>query len=437
MINILSNVPFGKFMRDLHRLGAEGMVIAVTLHMIRVYLTGSYKNPRQFTWLTGVALLLITLLLSFSGYLLPWDQLAYWAVTIGTSMAEAAPVLGTRVNLLLRGSPDIAANGLLRFYLLHVFLMPLLGFMFLSVHYYKVSREHGISLPAAVEEGDVPVEVKRKAEERVDFIPDLLTHEMLLLALATFGMIAAVAFVFAAPLESHANPLRTPLHTKAPWYFLWIQGMLKIGDKLIMGIILPTVIFAVLFAVPYIDEFWDWLWKRKSSRLGKNRKVGLTLALASIIIMVILTLMGDPTWGIVTPAGQEIAQEFSPEEGAGPMQDVPYADYKVGYYDTRTWTFPTDRPPTQFDMAFAEFKARIDEEVQHNELWNKGEALAKQKGLDPTYGSWTVSDWQQDLKQIRVYIDWNEYNPDTDALAPGEKSVFNDKTVYIHRNYGE
>ena len=91
MIRLLSNVPFGQFMRDLHRLGAELMVVVVTLHMVRTYLTGSYKAPRQFTWFTGVILLVLTLFLSFSGYLLPWDQLAYWAVTIGTSMAEAVP----------------------------------------------------------------------------------------------------------------------------------------------------------------------------------------------------------------------------------------------------------------------------------------------------------------------------------------------------------
>ena len=149
MIRLLSNVPFGQFMRDLHRIGAELMVAIVTLHMVRTYLTGSYKAPRQFTWFTGVILFVLTLFLSFSGYLLPWDQLAYWAVTIGTSMAEAIPptVVGETVNLLARGAPDIGANGLLRFYLLHVLFLPLILFLFFFVHYYKVVH-FGISLPA-------------------------------------------------------------------------------------------------------------------------------------------------------------------------------------------------------------------------------------------------------------------------------------------------
>jgi len=140
MVNILSNVPLGQFMRDLHRLGAEGMVLAVSLHTIRTFATGSFKRPRQFTWFSGMVLLLITLFMSFSGYLLPWDQLAFWAVTIGTSMAEAAPpeIVGTNVNLLLRGAPDIGAGGLLRFYLLHVFMGPLILAIFFGVHYYKV-----------------------------------------------------------------------------------------------------------------------------------------------------------------------------------------------------------------------------------------------------------------------------------------------------------
>src|SRR5690606_32048589 len=140
MINILGNVPLGQLMRDLHRLGAEAMVLIVTLHMLRTFFTGSYKKPRQFTWFTGVVLLFATLFLSFSGYLLPWDQLALWAVTIGASMIEATPppIVGTNLNLLVRGGPEMGANGLLRFYLLHVLLVPAVLFIFTGVHYYKV-----------------------------------------------------------------------------------------------------------------------------------------------------------------------------------------------------------------------------------------------------------------------------------------------------------
>jgi quinol-cytochrome oxidoreductase complex cytochrome b subunit len=124
IVELLGSVPFGQLTRDVHRLAAEGMVIVVCLHMLRTFLTGSYKAPRQFTWLTGVVLLIVTLGLSFTGYLLPWDQLAFWAVTIGTSMAEKAPAGGQEANLLLRGAAAIGPNGLLRFYLLHVIFLP-------------------------------------------------------------------------------------------------------------------------------------------------------------------------------------------------------------------------------------------------------------------------------------------------------------------------
>src|SRR3990170_2939546 len=152
MLNLLSNVPFGRLMRDLHKLGAEVMVAVVALHMLRTFVTGSYKKPRQFTWATGVILLGVTVVLSFSGYLLPWDQLSLWAVTIGASMFEAIPpeVVGRAVNLIVRGAPEIGAGGLLRFYLLHIIGLPLVGILALGVHYYKVILHASDTHPRAV-----------------------------------------------------------------------------------------------------------------------------------------------------------------------------------------------------------------------------------------------------------------------------------------------
>jgi quinol-cytochrome oxidoreductase complex cytochrome b subunit len=229
ILEIMNRIPFGQLLRDIHRFGAEGMVIFTVLHMLRTFFTGSYKKDRSFTWLTGLVLLAITLALSFSGYLLPWDQLAYWAVTVGTSMADAVPIIGEQLNLLLRGAPDIGANGLLRFYLGHVVLFPLAAVLVISIHYYKVAREHSISQPAKFEEGNVPAEVKKAAKQRIDLIPDLLTHEVFLVALGLLILVLApTIFGYHAPLESVANPNVTPQDTEAPWYFWWLQGMLKI-----------------------------------------------------------------------------------------------------------------------------------------------------------------------------------------------------------------
>ena len=314
MLEIMSNVPFGLFMRDMHRLGAEGMVAVVILHMLRVFFTGSYKGNRAFTWLTGVVLLLVTLLLSFSGYLLPWDQLAYWAVTIGTSMAEAAPLIGNEVNLVLRGAIDIWADGLMRFYLLHVLLMPLLAVIFISIHYYKVAREHSISLPAVVEEGDIDPAEKKYQEERIDLIPDLLIHEIMLTAVASFLMILAVATFYHAPLEYQADQAITPLHTEAPWYFLWLQGLLKLGDKSLMGIVVPTLMFGALFLVPWID--------RNPARLAKKRPVAIGIGIMLTMMFLIMTYMGTPGYGIVTPPAQDILSHFLPATHPGPFREL-------------------------------------------------------------------------------------------------------------------
>src|SRR5207249_11193095 len=141
MVQIMTDVPLGNLMRNVHRLGAHLMIAIVVLHMIRTFITASYKAPRQFIWVTGVILLLVTLVLSFSGYLLPWDQLAYWAVTIGSSMADATPGLGDAINKLLRGAGDVGGPPLLRFYLLHAFLLPRVALLQISLHYYAVRTQ--------------------------------------------------------------------------------------------------------------------------------------------------------------------------------------------------------------------------------------------------------------------------------------------------------
>src|SRR5919108_5302651 len=128
-------VVFGQVLRNMHRWAAHGMVITVFLHMIRVFYTGSYKPPREFNWVLGTLLWVITLLLSFTGYLLPWDQLALWAITVGTNMVGSAPVLGDSVVFVLRGGFEVGPNALIRFYTLHVIGLPLIAAIFMAVDF--------------------------------------------------------------------------------------------------------------------------------------------------------------------------------------------------------------------------------------------------------------------------------------------------------------
>ena len=142
-----TSVAFGSLTRNLHRWGAHFMVLTVFLHMSRIFYHGAYKPPREFNWVVGVILLLLTLLLSFSGYLLPWDQLALWAVTVGTNMAGFVPVMGDQVKFLLLAGVEVSAATLLRFYVLHVLFFPFVIVVFMAVHFWRVRKDGGISGP--------------------------------------------------------------------------------------------------------------------------------------------------------------------------------------------------------------------------------------------------------------------------------------------------
>jgi quinol-cytochrome oxidoreductase complex cytochrome b subunit len=147
MKDLGSSVTFGTLMRNMHRWAAQGMVISVFLHMTRVFFTGSYKPPREFNWVIGVLLLVTTFLLSFSGYLLPWDQLSLWAITVGTNIGGAAPILGPKVNFMLVGDYQIGQPTLIRFYTLHVIFLPLAAAFLMAVHFWRIRKDGGISGP--------------------------------------------------------------------------------------------------------------------------------------------------------------------------------------------------------------------------------------------------------------------------------------------------
>ncbi|MXX49546.1 MAG: cytochrome bc complex cytochrome b subunit [Chloroflexi bacterium] len=353
MLTILSNVPLGQLMRDMHRLGAEFMVAVVALHMMRTWITGSYKKPRQFTWFSGLLLLVITGFLSFSGYLLPWDQLALWAVTIGASMAEATPVVGDQVNLLLRGAPELGANGLLRFYLLHVLALPALLFVMTGVHYYKVII-HGHSLPPQKENIGEDSAKRVPLDKRVYFIPDVLTNEMMWLGAVTFIITVLCIWFYHAPLENHADPQVTPLGTTAPWYFLWIQGALKLGDKFFWGVAFPTIALGALALLPYLDV--------TPSRRFAHRRVMLTLAMLLVSVTTILSYMGLAKFAVQTSAETEIVHEltFEPAHSkVGIGRTIPFDQMIVGAYTTA-------QLHGREGMSAADIIAEINAETQAN-----------------------------------------------------------------------
>jgi quinol-cytochrome oxidoreductase complex cytochrome b subunit len=140
-------VDNGMFLRNLHRWGAHLMVLAAFLHMLRVFYHRAYRPPRQFNWVVGVVLMIVTLLLSYTGYLLPWDQLAFWGVSVGTNMAKEAPLIGEKIRFLLLGGHIVSENALLRFYVLHCVVLPVGFLLFVSVHIWRVRKDGGVQGP--------------------------------------------------------------------------------------------------------------------------------------------------------------------------------------------------------------------------------------------------------------------------------------------------
>ena len=433
MLTILSNVPLGQLMRDMHRLGAEFMVAVVAMHMMRTWITGSYKKPRQFTWFTGLLLLVITGFLSFSGYLLPWDQLSLWAVTIGASMAEATPVVGDQVNLLLRGAPELGANGLLRFYLLHVLALPALLFVMFGVHYYKVVI-HGHSLPPQKENIGEDTAKRVPLDKRVYFIPDMLTYEMMWLGATTFIITVLCIWFYHAPLENHANPEVTPLGTTAPWYFLWIQGALKLGDKFVWGVAFPTVALGGLALLPYLDV--------TPSRRYAHRRFMLTIALLLISLTTILSYMGLAKFAVQTSAETEIVHEltFEPAHSkVGIGRTIPFDQMIVGAYTTAQLHGRDDMSAADI---IAEFNAEVvangqfaqliqelkDQKVGANQLPLRFRAIpadeapklmrvmeefhhhlaeAEAKELPGVWGALVITDNQASLKRLDWIVSWD------------------------------
>jgi ubiquinol-cytochrome c reductase cytochrome b subunit len=401
MLNLLGNVFLGSTLRDLHKLGAEAMVLVVALHMLRTFVTGSYKKPRQFTWATGIILLGVTLFLSFSGYLLPWDQLSLWAVTIGASMVEAFPpeVVGQTMNLIVRGGPEFNADGLLRFYLLHVVLLPFIGLIAFGVHYYKVIH-HGHSLPPGSEKVGEDTAKRVPMESRVYFMPKIITRELFYIVALMFLFLAAATFFYEAPLEVKADSLITPLHTTAPWYFLWLQGMLKLGDKVIWGVIVPTVLIGLLLVLPYFEV-------GPSRRYG-DRRVGLSLAALSVAAIAVLSFMGTPWYGVSTSAEQEAVATLLPQTHPGPLREAEWEALQLGSFTASDYA---SAPNAEMAALLRSF---------HEEVQKVNDAARSE-----AEGVMVIEDWQTDLKKVTLRVIWTNL---VDG-SPGEYS----QAVFLHR----
>lgn len=335
-------ITFGSWIRSVHRLSAHLMVAAVFLHLMRVFLTGAYKNGtgrgqmREWNWVMGVAMLLLTLFLSFTGYLLPWDQLAYWAVTVGTNIASSIPLVGPKIRELLIGGRSIEQPTLIRFYALHVIVLPAaLGALF-AYHMWRVRKDGGLARvdrAALLKEPSEKPPVKTKTytllgvargtapairtttleapELTVNAVPDL-TRRAAIAVLGTIALISILATLLRSPLEEAANALITPNPAKAPWYFLWLQeivtdttvhiGSFTINGAFLGGVLLPGLLIGLLTLWPWLDKSdagAAGVWFAKSRR--NQNLVFLFLCLVVIAFTLIGTFCRGPYWDFYWP----------------------------------------------------------------------------------------------------------------------------------------
>jgi ubiquinol-cytochrome c reductase cytochrome b subunit len=274
---IQNQVMFGKFIRGLHHWSASLLVIMVVLHIIRVFVYGSYKKPRELTWSLGVGLLLLVLGFGFTGYLLPWDQKAYWATVVGTKIAGSAPVVGNFILRLIRGGQELGALTLSRFYAVHIIFLPAALMGLLSLHIYLI-RKLGIS-------GSWKRK-KNTEENTIPFFPYQMVKDITGM-LIIFIILILIVLKFPAPLERIADPTDLSYIPRPEWYFLFLYELLKFfPGKLepIATIVIPTVAVFILLLLPFLD--------RKEDRNPLTRKLFIIPGLFAIIVIGILEYRG-------------------------------------------------------------------------------------------------------------------------------------------------
>lgn len=240
------DVPMGQFVRNAHRWSGNALLIVAVLHLLRVFYTGAYRGARAKNWIFGLVLLALVVLGNFTGYLLPWDQLAYWAVTIATSMLEYLPLAGPLLQKLLRGGDEVGAPTLATFFVLHIVIVPVVIVPLMAAHFWLVRKAHGVIAPRGEGEADPGL------APLVPTSPNLTVREGAV-ALALVAVILAFAIAMDAPLEAHANPGLSPNPAKAPWYFMGLQELLVHFHPFVAVLVIPLGAALLLLRLPAID----------------------------------------------------------------------------------------------------------------------------------------------------------------------------------------
>ncbi len=277
---IHDTVPFGWFVRQIHVWGANLMVLTVLIHMVKTFVYGAYKRPREITWLFGTVLLGIVFGFGFTGYLLPWDQLAFWATTVGTEAPGSMPVVGPLVRELMRGQTEVGEATLGRFFVVHVAVLPVLFVGAVSIHLILI-RIQGTAPLSRTDEPE-PTRQQLQAGGGKPFFPNHVLKESIV-AYAALGLLLTLAILYPLMPTDRADPFNTPDGIKPEWYFLPMFQLLKyLPEPIAVGI--PGVAAVLIFLLPFLD--------RSPERHPRKRPVALGVATGFVVVTLALGVLG-------------------------------------------------------------------------------------------------------------------------------------------------
>ena len=276
---LTSLVPYGGLIRNLHYWAAQALMIVMTIHLLRVILTGAYARHRRLNYLIGLGMLVLILLLDFTGYVLRWDEGIRWALIVGTNLLKSVPWVGDSLYQLVVGGPEPGLSAIERFYTWHIFVLTGAMILLGAWHICRVRRDGGVAVPPRALRTDLA---------RISRF-DLLRRELAFMAIASVVLLV-IAYVFPAPIERPITQAAVDIeNAKAPWFFLWVQQLLKLGSPFLWGVAVPVLLLVVVALFPYIlpqadeQEYGRWF--------PRGNRIAQILIVALVLIVILLTIL--------------------------------------------------------------------------------------------------------------------------------------------------
>jgi len=298
-------ISFGMIIRNMHRWAAYLMIVSTFLHLSRVFYMAEYRKPREFNWVTGLLMFICVLAMADTGYLLPWDQKAYWGMTILSNVVSAVPLIGEQLKYVLLGGTEVGQNVLLRSYNMHVKVFPMILVFLMGIHFWRIRKDDILAGPLAQEDtlalaaGNIPGPNDSGRQIAIGW-SDIIKRESSK-CLLILAIVMGMSLVFNAPLEEIANPSVTPNPAKAPWFFLHLQEMLSWGSPFWWAIVVPSIVILFFILIPYLDRgsVGTGVW------FAPSRRISNILFTAFVTVMIGLIIIGEfmrgPGWVFYWP----------------------------------------------------------------------------------------------------------------------------------------